>query len=124
VKPVVYALVDLWRRHVPGTPHITKTRWVASHADLPEHLPRRALLVVGGTANDPKWAMLACPCGSGHQVAVPLRRAAGSTWRLSVSGGLPSLYPSIDDRRVTRCHFWLRDGTVRWSPDRRRGRTA
>jgi hypothetical protein len=50
-------LVDLWRRTVPGRPAITKTRFYATHADLPtrQNGQRLNAPVVAATG-------FCCPC--------------------------------------------------------------
>lgn len=118
-------LINLWRRLVSGSPRIDRIVWFESHADLPEHLAPRVLAVIGGSPDSPKWAAFECPCATGHRIAVPLRRARGATWTLTVSSSeAPSLYPSVDESTDQRCHFWLREGRVSWAPDRRGGRRA
>lgn len=117
--------IDAWRRFVPGSPRITRTQWYAGHADLPAGLPRRTLALVGGTAQSPKWALMECPCATGHRIALPLQRTVGAVWKVSIDRrGVPGINPSIDSREEFRCHFWLRDGRIHWSPDRAHGRLA
>lgn len=117
------ALVDRWRRLIPGRPRIDRTAFYASHAELPASLPRHQLAVIGGTPERPKWAVFECPCGVGHRIAVPLSSRRQPTWRVVLDGGgRPSLSPSIDSNDGRRCHFWVRNGRIEWAPDRRRGR--
>jgi len=46
----------------------------------------------------------------------------GARFNAPAVRGIPSITPSIDHRGGLRCHFWLSDGRIRWSPDRMRGR--
>lgn len=118
-------LIDRWRRIVPGHPRIRRTIFYASHAELPDTLPRRQLSLVGGDHRSAKWAVFACPCGTGHRIAVPLSGQRSATWRVTVDAtGRPTLWPSIDSHADRRCHFWLRNGKVHWAPSRRAGRRA
>lgn len=116
-------LTDWWRRIVPGHPRVHRTAFYNSHGDLPPVLPRHQLALVGGSERAPKWVVFECPCGVGHRIAVPLRPGRRSGWAVTVDGkGWPSLRPSIDSEEGRRCHFWLRNGTVAWAPNRREGR--
>ncbi|MGI9112850.1 MAG: DUF6527 family protein [Gaiellaceae bacterium] len=58
--------------------------------------------------------MFECPCGRGHRLAVSLQQSHRPSWRLGLGKDGPSLFPSIDSVADRRCHFWLRDGRVRW----------
>lgn len=118
-------LIDLWRRTVPGSPRVNRTSYVETQTRIPTRLPRRTLLLVGGTHDNPKWALFECPCGTGHHIALPLRMSGRANWQVQVNAhGVPTIRPSVDDRRGRRCHFWLRDGAVQWAPDRKHGRCA
>lgn len=113
MSPANY-LVDWWRRHHRGSPKIHKVRVYKSAAALPEQLPRRVLAVAGDPA---AWAVMECPCGTGHQLKVRIRAFGQATvWDLDQAEGRPTLYPSVDsDSPGRRCHFWLRNGRVIWS---------
>ena len=108
-------LIDWWRRHHRGTAKIHKVRIYKSAASLPEQLPRRVLAVAGDPA---AWAVMECPCGTGHRLKVRIRHHGDATmWDLTQTHRGPSLDPSIDyDSPGRRCHFWLRDGRVIWVP--------
>jgi hypothetical protein len=119
------SLSDLWRRLFPGSPRIDQLAVYPTQGSLPDDLDRHELALVGSSFGAAKWAVFECPCGTGHRIMVPLNHRTGSSWRVSTTAGRPSLRPSVDsldDGR--RCHFWLRDGRVYWSPSRRRGRHA
>lgn len=108
-------LIDWWRRHHRGSPKIDKVCFYESAASLPDQLPRRALAVAGDPA---AWAVMECPCGTGHRLQVRIRPNAQATvWDLTQPDGRPSLSPSVDyDSGGRRCHFWLRKGRVTWVP--------
>lgn len=106
-------LRQCWRVLRLGRPRINQTRYYASQADVPQKLPDDTLAVVG-TAERPKWAILECPCGRGHQLTVSLSRAHRPHWRLSEGRSGATLHPSIDFDSAYRCHFVLSDGEVHW----------
>jgi Family of unknown function (DUF6527) len=112
-------LIDWWRRHHRGSPKIHKVRIYKSAAALPEQLPRRVLAIAGDPA---AWAVMECPCGTGHQLKVRIHTCGqAAVWDLTHDDGGPSLYPSVDyDATHRRCHFWLRNGRVTWSVERAR----
>jgi hypothetical protein len=117
------ALIDGWRRMVPGRPRIDHAAFYAAHFELPASLPRHQLALVGGSEKQPKWAVFECPCGIRHRIAIPLSSRRLPAWRISFDDRRrPSLYPSIDSNDGRSCHFWLRNGRIEWAPDRRRGR--
>lgn len=107
--------IDLWRRLRLTRPRIDEVVYVESPTDVPEDIGRHTLVVVGTPAYQ-KWAMLECPCGHGHRLAVSLQRSHETYWRLVLDDGQPSLVPSIDSLADRRCHFVLRNGRVRWVP--------
>ena len=110
---VISRLIALWQRLHVGRPSLAEVRYVASPADVPDRLSRRELVVVGTDAF-PKWAVFNCPCGRGHRIMLSLQRSHLPHWRLELGGHGPSLWPSVHSVTAYRCHFWLRDGRVRW----------
>jgi hypothetical protein len=86
-------------------------------ADLiPEHLPRKGLVVVEDHSA-PSWVAFDCPCNRRHRILLPLDRRRKTHWRLETKR-FASLFPSVDSYEAgTRCHFWLRNGLVRWKRD-------
>lgn len=111
-------LIDWWRRRRWTRPRINRACFYASRAEVPAEVTRHELAVVG-TVEHPKWAVLECPCGRGHQLTVNLSRQRRPFWRLSIEKREPSLGPSIDSGSPYRCHFWLRRGRVEWARDAR-----
>jgi hypothetical protein len=111
-------LIDWWRRRRWTRPRINRTRFYASRTDVPAEVWRHELAVVG-TVEHPKWAVLECPCGRGHQLTVNLSPERKPFWRLSADKRGPSLAPSLDAVSPHRCHFWLRRGHVEWARDTR-----
>jgi len=111
-----YALVNAARR-VRRHPRARLTGIIVTRgrADLPARLNPRLVYQLGEHA---KWAVLACPCGRGHTLELNLASPARAQWTLTTStSDQPSLHPSVDFKGDRRCHFWLRDGVVRWVAD-------
>ncbi|MFT4082843.1 MAG: DUF6527 family protein [Nocardioides sp.] len=93
---------------------------VGDRSGLPERLDPRCVYVLGATTH--KWALLDCPCGRGHTIELNLANPARTRWKVTINNaGQPSVHPSIDYRGQPRCHYWLRDGRIRWAPN---GRSA
>lgn len=85
---------------------------VRGRSDLPVRLHPRRVYQLGDPA---KWAVLECPCGRGHVLELNLAHPGRAKWCVvSADGKAPSLSPSIDFKGERRCHFWLREGRVRW----------
>lgn len=82
-------------------------------SDLPHRLHPGVLYVVG---NPTQWAIFACPCRAGHDVAIRVDDVGD--WTLVRGGRRPTLSPSVNSFDAKRhCHFWLRDGRVHWCLD-------
>lgn len=111
-------LIDWWRRRRITPPRLDQIECCASHAELPENLPRHQLAIIG-TPVAPKWLVLECPCGSGHRLKVNLAASSRPRWQLVDAEAGPNVFPSIDfDGRERRCHFLIREGRVRWAGGR------
>lgn len=82
--------------------------------EIPEHLPRTAIVVVG-PMESPKWIAFDCPCREGHRVLLPAARTASPRWSL-VGQQRTTLSPSIDawHTATQRCHYFIRQGHVEW----------
>lgn len=109
-------LIDWWRRRRITEPRISRVAYYGGRSAVPEELARDTLAVVGRLER-PKWAVLECPCGRGHQLVINLSPQREPFWRFKEGQRGPSLKPSVDSRRPYRCHFWLRDGCVHWCRD-------
>ena len=83
--------------------------------EVPERLPRRGAVLVGA-AEKPKWIAFDCPCRQGHRVMLNLDLRRLPAWSL-VSQRPLTRSPSIDDYAVG-CHFFLRQGKIKWAPSR------
>jgi len=54
-----------------------------------------------------------CPCGCGNKIITPL---GPTDWRLTVTKGVPTLYPSIGNWQLPcRSHYWITNGEIEWS---------
>lgn len=91
---------------------MTATVIVDRRDDLPTRLDPRRLYIVG---RPHKWAVMRCPCGTGHVVELNIANPHRPRWVVTANQpSRPTLHPSIDVRSSPRCHFWLRSGRVEW----------
>jgi hypothetical protein len=93
---------------------ITRYR-IQAVEDLPEQLQPHVLYVV--TQGSVRvYAAMTCPRQSCRDtVNMNLIPDDYPVWRLNVEqGGLASLHPSVWRKTGCGCHFWLRNGKVRW----------
>lgn len=107
------------RRRRLYTGRLTRVRYYPERHDLPD-VPRANELAVAGNPQSPKWLLLDCPCGNGHTILLPLATSRTPRWSvLTRVNAKPSISPSIDRNRHegTRCHFWVREGKIRWVGD-------
>ena len=117
MKTVRLWVIRRWRQLHRGRPRVHPIL-IRSRDDLPERLDPRVVYVV--QTSTPKWLILDCPCGTGHEIAVSLQAAHSPHWRLRRDHPRSrlSVSPSIDAAsRDRRCHFWLVDGRVAWCDD-------
>ena len=107
-------LTNAWRR----SPFSRRPRYVdllalPKRSELPDTLDPHTVYVIG---EPPKWAVLTCPCGHGHTIDLNLANPRLARWKIDPTPP-PAVFPSIDVRDPRRrCHFWLSDGQVRWTP--------
>ena len=103
----------LWRRFKEWVLPVRRLR-VADIDGSPEILPRRDLVLLRADGED--WCVaMACPCGCGQRVELPLIHEAVPRWRLNCGKDqLPSLYPSVWLREGCRSHYHVRAGKILW----------
>lgn len=114
-------LIDGLRRLGLTWPRISLVKYFSSQREVPTQLARWEMVVVGAPPS-PKWVIFDCPCGRGDLVKLNLQSEHDPHWRLSVRDGHPTISPSIDYTVPPYCHYWIRDGGVRWAPDGRSGK--
>jgi hypothetical protein len=95
---------------------------MAAAADLiPQRLPRKGLAIVD-QGRGPSWIAFDCPCRRRHRLLISLSEHVLPCWQLT-SEPRPSLSPSVDVvEDGQRCHFWLKDGAIRWAGTAEEGR--
>ena len=87
---------------------------VAMGDEVPSRLPYKGVVLVGKPGSE-TWAALDCPCQRGHRLMVNLDRSRKPVWSVDSLKPL-TLRPSIDDiRHERRCHFYMRNGKVKWA---------
>jgi hypothetical protein len=91
---------------------------VESADEIPERLPKRALVLVKYQSHK-KWVGFNCPCGKGHGILLNLDSGREPAWRIERSEvGRITIMPSIDYVDAgRRCHFHLRDNRILWAKD-------
>ncbi len=88
--------------------------------EVPKRLPRNGAFLVGSRRRW-KWIVFDCPCWTGHRIMLNLDKARWPYWTVTKRGGL-TISPSIDYKRWgRRCHFFIRNGVVRWVRKRHEG---
>lgn len=106
-------LIRARRRIGQHTARYPDVRQVHDVDDVPDSPHPRSLYLVRGKDGF-KWVAFDCPCGRGHTVL--LNVSAGSSWSVNLEGPRVTLHPSVDRKDgAQRCHFFLREGRVRWS---------
>lgn len=91
-----------------------RVRYYKTRSEMPAQIAVGEVFVIGDR-NHPKWAILDCPCGRGHQLEVQLGDRRAGLWSIRQSRRGPTLTPSVDYRgSVNRCHFILSSGRVHW----------
>ena len=86
---------------------------VGAGDEVPDRLPDRGVVLVGAPRRA-TWAVLDCPCRTGHRLMVNLDRARRPFWSVDALNPL-SIRPSIDDTTVERrCHFRVCGGRISW----------
>ena len=82
--------------------------------EVSERLPHRGIVLVGPLENA-TWAVMNCPCRTGHRLMVNLDKTRRPFWKIESRNPL-SIHPSIDN--VTperRCHFTIRADKTIWA---------
>jgi Family of unknown function (DUF6527) len=87
-------------------------RVVERVSDVPEDTGSFIYLV---QRNDrPQWAILDCPCRTGHRLSVNLRLNEQPHWSVRQEGQLVTVHPSLWYKDQCCSHFWITRNEVRW----------
>ncbi|MDP9226411.1 MAG: DUF6527 family protein [Actinomycetota bacterium] len=108
-------LIDWWRRRRLTAPRFKTLTFHDSRGAVPHQVPRQTIALVG-TLERPKWAVFECPCGRGHQITLNLVKTRHPVWRISPGKRGSSVHPSVDAYKPYDCHYWIKDGRVRFTP--------
>lgn len=114
VKALWNWLLGLFRLKSPPTGPSAYA--VCIETEEPEKLEPKTLYLIG--EDDAYWlAVLACPCGCGDAIRLPMSPGSSPCWRVDRPLNPPTLWPSI--HRTVRCksHFFLRRGNIDWCRD-------
>ena len=105
-----------WLEWIPFQPW--RVAAIVEAADeVPDKLPLRCAVLVG-TPEHPKWIAFDCPCKRNHRIMVSLDSHQKPHWTLKNAQRL-TLTPSVDAwLGRERCHYFVRDGKIIWTPDR------
>jgi len=83
-------------------------------------LQNRHTLILVDDSGTLKWACLGCPGGCGQIISLSLNPNQRPRWQISVDvWGRPTLSPSVHQKNACGCHFWLKQGEVKWCKDGR-----
>ena len=104
----------VWLRFIPKLDFEART--VLTHP-TPENIKSGQILVVGDSKYQ-KWACFRCPGGCGESILLSLNHKRHPYWKVGLDWlGRPTLHPSIRQLNECRCHFWVRQGIVKWCSD-------
>ncbi len=111
----LFAWARLWWRRLFSSGRTYQLVGVASMSAIPENLGNRIYIV--GQTDNPKWAVLACPCPNRERIDVNLMRSRSPSWRIKIDQTGVSLWPSLWMPKTNSCgsHFWLRHSKVIWA---------
>jgi hypothetical protein len=101
------------RRRCPGRSAGTRRRAAGSGRGLTGGVAIRETVAVAGL-DSRQVGRLRVPVRRGHTLELNLADRGRPGWRLGPGALGASLSPSVDFKGQRRCHFWLREGRVRW----------
>jgi len=85
------------------------------YVENPVDNPKKKILYVIGTVDDPWQVELACPCGCENKIVLPLNDSTKPRWLLKISDNkTPTLSPSILRSKGCKSHFFLKQGKIDW----------
>jgi hypothetical protein len=87
-------------------------RIVERASEVPEDTGSLIFLVQRN--GSPLWAILDCPCRTGHRLSVNLRQSEEPFWTVRQEGHLVTLHPSLWYKDQCRSHFWITRNKVKW----------
>ncbi|WP_445083217.1 DUF6527 family protein [Candidatus Nitrotoga sp. HW29] len=76
------------------------------------------MLVVVKDEKHEKWACLRCPGGCGEKIQLSLSSQRRPRWSVVQDRfERPTITSSIRMTNKCACHFWIREGEVKWCTD-------
>ena len=111
-KPILRALVFL--RLVDQSELVSR---IVDRHPAPEEL-RAGELIVVQVGDYQKWACLRCPGGCGEKIQLNLSPYRRPRWRVLFDWlHRPTVTPSVRQLNDCRCHFEIKNGSIRWCND-------
>ena len=107
------SVIDKWRRLRITSARYKQLRYYSSQSDVPDTLRRRSIAIVGSPST-PKWAILECPCGRGHRIAINLSMSRQPHWSVQDDPDGITITPSIDSTTYG-CHYSICHGRTKWA---------
>ena len=75
----------------------------------------RGQMVIVRSGAVEKWACMSCPGGCGKIISLSLNPNQSPRWTVKIDfWQRPSLHPSVHQQNECGCHFWVKQGQVRW----------
>lgn len=91
-------------------------RHLVSHPKIHEIAEHEIVIV--GDARLQKWACFKCPGGCGAKIMLSLSKSRRPCWKITQDWiDRPTISPSVWQQNECKCHFWIRDGGVKWCRD-------
>jgi hypothetical protein len=83
----------------------------------PEEI-KSGVMVFVGERHLQKWACFRCPGGCGEVVKLSLNAKQHPCWQVEIDNlARPTVVPSVRQLNDCGCHFWIREGIVKWCDD-------
>lgn len=81
----------------------------------PVETPKKKVLYIIGTSDEPWQVELACPCGCKDKIVLPVNDSTEPRWAIQLTNELPpTLSPSVWRSKGCKSHFFLKQGRIKW----------
>lgn len=104
----------VWMRRIRPPDFVVKR--MAVHP-APEQIKTGVMVIVGDRELQ-KWVCFRCPGGCGEVIKLSLNTRQRPCWKVQTDElNRPTVEPSVRQLNSCGCHFWIREGNVRWYDD-------